>query len=65
MNPPLIDILYQALNAKIGVVVRTSEPEKLRQKLYAERRKDPDTFANLAIMLSRTSPESEIWVMKK
>ena len=63
-NLPLIEHLYRALNSTFGVVLRTNNVERLRQKLYAERKKDPD-LACLSINISRTVPETEIWIIKK
>ena len=63
MQFPLIDILYKALRAEIGIVVRTNDPERLRQKLYAARKEDED-LASLRITISRTSPENELWIVK-
>lgn len=60
----LIDLLYQALRAPLGVVVKTTDPDRLRQKLYAERKKDED-LACISIMKSRTAPDSEILLVKK
>jgi len=61
---PLIDLLYQALQAEHGIVVRTSNVERLRAKLYAERKKDPDLLA-LSIVISRTQPDTEILIVRK
>lgn len=61
---PLINYLYQALNSKFGVILETSDPERLRQKLYAERKKDPD-LSCISINISRTQPESQIWLIKR
>lgn len=61
---PLIDYLYRALNSEHGIVVETSDPERLRQKLYAERKKDPD-LAKISINISRTQPESQLWLVKR
>jgi hypothetical protein len=61
---PLIDFLYRALNSPHGIVVETSDPERLRQKLYAERKKDPD-LAVISINISRTQPESQLWLVKR
>lgn len=60
----IVDLLYQALHAKHGVVVETSNPDLLRQKLYAERKKDPD-LACISILKSRTHPESQLLLIKK
>jgi hypothetical protein len=64
MQFPLIDLLYQALNTPYGVAVRTSNPERLRQKLYAERKKDDD-LACLSLNISPTEPDSVLWIIKK
>lgn len=61
---PLIEHLYRALNTPLGIVLRTSSIERLRQRLYIERKKDPD-LACLSINISRTAPETEIWIIKK
>lgn len=60
---PLIDLLYAALNSESGVVVETNSPERLRAKLYTERKKDPD-FECLSFSISRTKPESELLIVK-
>lgn len=60
----ILDLLYQALRAERGVVVETSDPDRLRQKLYAERKKDPD-LACISIVKSRTHPESQLLLVKK
>lgn len=64
MNFPLIDLLYRALNSEFGIVVNTSNPELLRQKLYAERKKDPE-LSRISFTISRTHPESQLWLVKK
>lgn len=61
---PLIHYLYQALNSEFGIVLTTLDPERLRQRLYTERKKDPD-LACISINISRTSPETEVWLVKK
>lgn len=60
----LLELLYEAYRADFGVVVKTNDPERLRQKLYAERKKDPD-LASLSFRISPTSPESELFILKK
>lgn len=62
-GPNLLEILYSAYNAEIGVIVRTDNPERLRQKLYAERKKDPD-LACLSFRISPTNPDSELFIMR-
>ena len=61
-----VEFLYRALEAKIGIVVSTSDPKLFQQKLYAARREsqNPD-FEALTFAPSRAKPESEIWIVKK
>jgi len=61
---PLIHYLYQALNSELGIVIETTDPERLRQKLYAERKKDPE-LSCISINISRTQPETQIWLTKR
>jgi hypothetical protein len=60
---PLLDLLYEALNSESGIVVETNSPERLRAKLYVEKKKDSD-FECLSFSISRTSPESELLIVK-
>lgn len=60
---PLIEILYQALHSPNGIVVRTADPVRLRAKLYVEKKKD-EAFGCLSFSISRTSPESELYIVK-
>jgi hypothetical protein len=64
MSLPLIELLYAALNARWGVVVSTSDPTRLRQQLYAERRKSSD-FDELSFLASPFNPSGELFIMKK
>lgn len=59
----LLEILYAAYNSKFGILVETSDPSRLRQKLYAERRKDPD-LACLSFRISPTHPNSQLMILK-
>lgn len=60
---PLIDLLYQAINSAHGIIVRTSDPERLRAKLYIERKKDP-SLKCLSFSISRTHPDQELIIVK-
>jgi len=62
-DAPLIDLLYQALNSPFGIAVRTSDVERLRQRLYAERKKDAD----LQCLALNVSPLDEdiLMIVKK
>jgi len=64
LDSPLIEHLYRAFNSSLGVVLWTNNVDRLRAKLYIERKKDPD-LACLSINISRTSPETELWIIKK
>lgn len=61
-----VEFLYRALEARVGIVVETSDPKHLQQKLYAARREsqNPD-FQALTFALSRTNPQRELWIVKK
>jgi len=60
----LLEILYEAYRAELGIVVSTNDPERLRQKLYAERKKDPE-LACLSFRISPTNPGAELLIIKK
>ncbi len=57
-------LLYSALQEPLGYCVTTSDPEKLRQRLYKLRKSNP-TFALLAFVVSPQHPESELWIVHK
>jgi hypothetical protein len=63
--PPELGILYQALGATLGLVVRTDNPTMAKQRLYAARRKsgDPD-LDRLQFLTSPDNPSGEIWIVK-
>lgn len=63
MSDP-VEILYEALTTPLGLVVETPDPVHLRQKLYQAKAADP-AFKDLAILTSRTAPNSELWIVKK
>jgi hypothetical protein len=60
----LLELLYEAYRSELGIIVQTNDPERLRQKLYAERKKDPD-LACLSFRISPTSPENQLFIVKK
>jgi hypothetical protein len=59
----LTEILYDALRTPHGVVVETNDPSRLRQKLYAIRREDPD-LSPLAFVISPLNG-SDLWILNK
>ena len=61
---PLLQLLYDAMNAEFGVCVSTDDPERLRAKLYPLRKSD-DFFAPLALIISPLNPGADLWIVKK
>lgn len=59
----LASLLYEALSSEIGIVVETPDPEFLRQKLYAERKKSPE-FDALAFIISPMNGK-DLWILNK
>lgn len=60
----LLELLYRAYNSPKGIAVTTNSPERLRQKLYAARKVDPD-LASLSFTISPFNPTGELWIVKK
>lgn len=60
---PLLEILYDALRAEVGVIVRTDDVGHLRQKLY-QLQKEEEELEQLSFVVSPTDPNSELWVIK-
>lgn len=66
MSEGLVEYLYRALSSRFGIVVHTSDPERTRQRLYQARTKaQTPAFKELSITPSRSSPNSEIWIVRK
>lgn len=63
METPL-ELLYRAFNSPFGIVVQTDDPERLRTRLYPVRKEDPELEC-IAICVSPTAPNSELWLVKK
>jgi len=60
------NILYAAHSAVHGIVVKTSNPTRARQLLYATRISLKDiTLKDLQIRTSPDNTETEIWIIKK
>lgn len=60
----MLEILYSATNADIGIVVETNDAERLRQKLYAVRREFPDDFEHLSFVISPMNGV-DLWILNK
>lgn len=59
-----VELLYLAFNSPFGIVVETSDPERLRARLYPARKQDPELDC-LSICVSPIAPASELWIVKK
>lgn len=58
--------LYRALASKNGIALVTDDPQRLIQRLNAERRKANDPQLKMVVIAtSRTNPTGEVWLMKK
>lgn len=64
MSALSLDIWYKALSAQIGVIVKVSDPDLAKAKLYALRKaaNDPD-LDQISIRVSPESPD-ELWLIK-
>lgn len=61
----LLEYLYDALGEKIGLVILTDSPERLRAKLYAVRKEHAPAFEDLSFVISPTEPETQLWILKR
>jgi hypothetical protein len=58
------EFLYDALASELGIVVRSNDPVKLRERLYPLRKSEPE-FADLSFVLSPTNPETDLWILRR
>lgn len=63
MTTEYLEVLYEALRADIGLVIATEDAERLRQRLYAIRRDQPE-FKSLAFIISPMNG-ADLWIVKK
>jgi hypothetical protein len=61
--PDYVELLYEALNSPLGLVVTSSDPVRLRAKLYEVMRTD-DAF-QFSLHISRLNPGSDLLILKK
>lgn len=60
----LIEMLYKAVEAELGLIVETENPLALQQKLYGARKAQADPKLNkLSISVSRTNPRTQLWIV--
>lgn len=57
------EILYDATRSAVGLVIETSDPERLRQQLYKIRKDNPDLVA-LSFVISPFNG-SDLWILNK
>lgn len=63
-SPDLAHLLLRASESEIGLKVFTNNPQLLRNKLYAERRKVPE-FSNLTFIQPPEGADTRLWIIKK
>jgi hypothetical protein len=62
----MIELLYEALASEWGIAVETSDPDRLKQRLYAERRKAADPALDaLSLVTSPFNPGGELWIVNR
>jgi hypothetical protein len=59
----LVELLYAAYHADLGICVETNDAERLRQKLYPLRKDNPD-FLPLAFVISPLNG-IDLWIIKQ
>lgn len=62
-NVEYLEILYEALGTRFGLVVETEDAERLRQRFYSLR-KECDDFAPLSFLISPINGK-DLWVLKR
>lgn len=63
-----IEQWYTALGSPHGIILNCegSDPEKVRQKLYALRKTCGDKDLDiLSVVISPTNPTKELWIVRK
>lgn len=60
----LLEALYDALRADIGIVLATDNVGRLQQKLYALRKAHSPVFDELSLVPSPTTP-GQLWIVKR
>jgi hypothetical protein len=56
-------ILYSVLETPLGLVVACTHPGKAKYEFEQARAKDA-TLAGVKIMLSKTNPNNELWIVR-
>ena len=58
-----VELLYEATRSPPGLVLETNDPERLRQRLYAIRKDNPD-FEALSFLISPFNGK-DLWVLNR
>lgn len=58
------EFLYDALASEFGIILKTDNPIKLRERLYPLRKADAE-FADLSFVISPVNPKTELWIIKR
>jgi len=56
-------LLTRALGNPPGIAVNCSSPERLRMKLYTERKKHAPIYEGLAFVVSPKDPLNTLWII--
>ncbi len=60
----IIDLLTRARLSPFGIKVSTSDPNKLRQKLYAVRKANEE-YSNLSFVIPAATPDDILFIIAK
>ncbi len=64
-SPALLDLLYQAAQSPLGLVLEVEDFAKATQALYAARRLQGDPLlSGLQFRRSPTDPDYEVWIVR-
>lgn len=60
---PIVEYWYRALRERIGLKIATNDADRLRAKLYAERKKIGDPQLDVLMLhTSPLNPKGELWI---
>lgn len=58
-----LELWYSALHSPKGLLVQTTDVERLRARLYSARKNaDDERLEALMLIVSPTAPQSELWI---
>lgn len=61
----LLELWFKALRAKVGIVVKTDNVERLRQKLYTERAQYEGQELDALFLAPSPMIPGELWIVHK